>query len=150
MEGNKQIIKKIFIELISDSISSANPLKVAYLGPEGTYTHIAMLSLFGESVDSVAMKTIPDIFCEVETGKVPFGIVPIENSTEELGYSGRRMLSGAGHDAQLMAGVCPAAMIFIPSQGGISHSIEEYSKDEDCIAGTNVLLNTVLRLSNPE
>lgn len=72
----------------------------------------------------------------------------IENSTKSLGYSHKSMLSGAGHDAQLMAGVCPAAMIFIPSKDGISHSVEEFSNDEDVVSGANVLLNTVVELAS--
>jgi beta-ureidopropionase / N-carbamoyl-L-amino-acid hydrolase len=71
-------------------------------------------------------------------------IKSIENNTNKLGYTFKRMMSGAGHDAQLMAGVCPAAMIFIPSKNGISHSVEEFSSEEDTIAGANVLLNSVL------
>lgn len=71
----------------------------------------------------------------------------IEESANALDYTNKRMMSGAGHDAQLMAGVCPAAMIFIPSKNGISHSVEEYSSDEDVVAGANVLLNTVLKLA---
>jgi N-carbamoyl-L-amino-acid hydrolase len=74
----------------------------------------------------------------------------IEKSANDLNYTNKRMMSGAGHDAQLMAGVCPAAMIFIPSKNGISHNVEEYSKDEDVVAGSNVLLNTVLGIANSD
>ncbi len=59
----------------------------------------------------------------------------------------KKMASGAGHDAQMMASLCPAAMIFIPSVGGVSHNINEYSHPEDVTAGANVLLNTLLRLA---
>ena len=74
-------------------------------------------------------------------------VASVANSARSLGYTTKRMVSGAGHDAQLMAGVCPAAMIFIPSENGISHSIKEYSSPDDCVAGTNVLLHTVISLS---
>lgn len=77
-----EIIKKVFNELISYAVSVAQPLKVAYLGPEGTFTHIALREVFGESVDSISQKTIADVFTEVETDSVAFGIVPIENSSE--------------------------------------------------------------------
>ncbi len=72
----------------------------------------------------------------------------IANNACLLGYRTKRMVSGAGHDAQLMASVCPAAMIFIPSKNGISHSVKEYSNPDDCVAGTNVLLHTVISLSD--
>jgi len=56
------------------------------------------------------------------------------------------MTSGAGHDAQMMASVCPAAMIFVPSVDGISHNPHEYTKDTDWAAGANVLLDVVRKL----
>jgi chorismate mutase/prephenate dehydratase len=58
------------------------PLKVGYLGPEGTYTHAAVLKYFGRAVEGVPLTTIEDVFQEVEAGNAEFGIVPIENSTE--------------------------------------------------------------------
>jgi N-carbamoyl-L-amino-acid hydrolase len=54
--------------------------------------------------------------------------------------------SGAGHDAQNLARVCPMGMIFIPSIGGISHSPKEYSRPEDITNGANVLLHAVLAM----
>jgi len=71
----------------------------------------------------------------------------IEQSAQELSYSFRRMISGAGHDAQIMARKYPAGMIFVPSRGGISHSPAEYSSPKDMEAGANVLLQTVLKLA---
>lgn len=65
----------------------------------------------------------------------------------DLGYRSKRMYSGAGHDAQLLASKYPSAMIFIPSENGISHAIEEYSSPEDITKGANVLLHTILNLS---
>ena len=57
------------------------------------------------------------------------------------------MTSGAGHDAQMMARIAPAAMMFVPSQAGISHNPAEYTRDADLIAGATVLLAVVQRLS---
>ncbi len=57
------------------------------------------------------------------------------------------MHSGAGHDAQMMATVVPTAMIFVPSVKGISHNPAEFTRDEDCIAGANVLLAAALKLA---
>ena len=58
-----------------------------------------------------------------------------------------RMTSGAGQDAQMMARICPTAMIFVPSIKGISHNPKEYTPDEDCVAGANVFLDVVSELA---
>ena len=70
----------------------------------------------------------------------------IIDATNELNYSFKKMPSGAGHDAQDMAIIVPSGMIFIPSVDGISHSPKEFSTDEDVYKGTNILLNTILKL----
>jgi len=72
----------------------------------------------------------------------------IEESCKKLNYKYKYIQSGAGHDAATLGSVVPAAMIFIPSVGGISHSKNEYSTWEDIEKGTNVLLNTLLNLSD--
>jgi N-carbamoyl-L-amino-acid hydrolase len=64
--------------------------------------------------------------------------------SESLGIRSQRMISGAGHDAQLMTRICPTAMIFIPSIGGISHSPYESSSPEALADGGNVLLHALL------
>lgn len=71
----------------------------------------------------------------------------IEQVASELGLQSKRMTSGAGHDAQMMARICPTAMIFVPSIDGISHNPKELTKDADMIAGTNVLLDVVRNLA---
>lgn len=75
-------------------------------------------------------------------------IAEIERSAGEHGLPIRRMISGAGHDAQMMARLCPTAMLFIPSVGGLSHNPAELSLDEDMIAGANVLLSAAWRIAN--
>jgi hydantoinase/carbamoylase family amidase len=70
----------------------------------------------------------------------------VREKTKESGLSYLDMHSGAGHDAQFLCKVCPTAMIFVPSQGGISHNPEEKTSKRDCFNGANVLLNTVLEL----
>ncbi|WP_159995317.1 Zn-dependent hydrolase [Roseomonas sp. 18066] len=59
----------------------------------------------------------------------------------------RRITSGAGHDAQMMARLCPAAMIFVPSRGGISHNPREFTAPEELAAGAAVLLDSVAALA---
>ncbi|WP_224750216.1 Zn-dependent hydrolase [Halomonas sp. ML-15] len=71
----------------------------------------------------------------------------VEKQAHALGHSVMRMPSGAGHDAQMLARVCPTSMIFVPSVGGISHNIHEFTSPEDLEAGANVLLQVLLALS---
>jgi allantoate deiminase len=71
----------------------------------------------------------------------------IEEECREQGVSCRRLVSGAGHDAQLMALLCPTGMIFVPSVGGVSHSPHEKTEWGDMASGAQVLLNVLLRLS---
>jgi N-carbamoyl-L-amino-acid hydrolase len=75
-------------------------------------------------------------------------IAGMEQSAAELGLPIRRMISGAGHDAQMMSRLCPTAMVFIPSIGGLSHNPAEFSTDEDMVAGANVLLSAAWRVAN--
>lgn len=63
---------------------------------------------------------------------------------ERLGYSHKRMTSGAGHDAQMIARIAPSAMIFVPSRGGISHNPREHTDDAQLLMGAEVLLDVVL------
>lgn len=72
----------------------------------------------------------------------------IDEVAAERGLSRRRMTSGAGHDAQMMARIAPAAMIFVPSIGGVSHSPQEHTSGEDLAAGADVLLGVVSRLAS--
>jgi N-carbamoyl-L-amino-acid hydrolase len=74
----------------------------------------------------------------------------IAHHAKALGLSQQRMTSGAGHDAQMMARICPTSMIFVPSVGGISHNPAEHTEPDDLIAGANVLLATLTELANEE
>ena len=68
----------------------------------------------------------------------------VEATAKRLGYSTMRMPSGAGHDAQMLARVCPTSMVFVPSVNGLSHNIAEFTHPDDITAGANVLLQVVL------
>jgi len=70
----------------------------------------------------------------------------IERASAGLALESRRLPSGAGHDAQMMAQLVPMGMIFVPSVGGISHSPKELTNWQDCGQGANVLLRTVLEM----
>ncbi len=60
------------------------------------------------------------------------------------------MTSGAGHDAQMLARICPSGMVFVPSIGGISHNPAEHTEAHDLIAGCDVLLATLVELAQQE
>jgi N-carbamoyl-L-amino-acid hydrolase len=70
----------------------------------------------------------------------------VEQAAQDLGLSSMRMPSGAGHDAQKVAPICPTGMIFVPSVKGISHSPQEFTEPGDVENGGNVLLRSVLRM----
>jgi N-carbamoyl-L-amino-acid hydrolase len=71
----------------------------------------------------------------------------VESTARRLGHSTRRMPSGAGHDAQMLARICPTGMIFVPSVNGLSHNIAELTLPEHLDAGANTLLHVVLSLA---
>lgn len=85
-------IRSVYREVISGSISLEKKLVIAYLGPEATFTHQAAICNFGVSLNYQAIKTIPDVFSQVESGSADYGVVPIENSTEGAVFHSMDML----------------------------------------------------------
>lgn len=75
-------VARLFREIMSACLALEKPLKVGYLGPEGTFTQAAALKHFGHSVHAQPFGAIGDIFREVEAGACDYGVVPVENSTE--------------------------------------------------------------------
>jgi len=75
-------LKSIYREIFSASLSLEQPLKVAYLGPSATFTHLAAQRQFGSSAEYIPESTIKAVFEAVARGKTQYGVVPIENSTE--------------------------------------------------------------------
>lgn len=71
----------------------------------------------------------------------------VESVARDRGNSVQRMPSGAGHDAQMLARLCPTGMIFVPSRGGLSHNVNEHTDEADLVAGANILLDAMLRLA---
>jgi len=78
----KNGLETVFREIISSSISLEAPLKVAYLGPESTFTHEAARRTFGSSVEFEPHTTVSEVFARVERGEAQHGVVPVENSME--------------------------------------------------------------------
>jgi len=73
---------RLFREIMSACLAQQEPLKVGFLGPEGTFTQQAVLKHFGHSVRALPLPTIADVFYEVQSSHADFGVVPVENSTE--------------------------------------------------------------------
>ena len=122
------------------------------------YRHpgLAGLTRMGELIDAAAAEIAARRGVEISLDRIwskpPIAFDPgvagaVELSATELGLRYRRITSGAGHDAVLTASVVPTAMIFVPCADGISHNEAESATREDCAAGADVLLRTVLRLA---
>jgi beta-ureidopropionase / N-carbamoyl-L-amino-acid hydrolase len=94
------------------------------------------ISIAGRSLASFAPVKFPDEMVAI-----------VEAIAGELELPCRRLPSGAGHDAQMMARLCPSGMIFVPSVGGLSHNVREDTRPEHLQAGAEVLLHSVLRLA---
>ena len=75
-------VLRLFREIMSACLAQQEPLKIGFLGPEGTFTQTAVYKQFGHSVRALPFSTIDEVFQEVESGAADFGVVPIENSTE--------------------------------------------------------------------
>jgi N-carbamoyl-L-amino-acid hydrolase len=97
-----------------------------------------------EATDGVSIKT--DQLVRFEPVTFDSSIVSrIEAAARTHNFSVKRMTSGAGHDAQMMSRICPAAMIFVPSREGISHNPREHTEFADLVAGVTVLSTVVLK-----
>ena len=79
--SNEEMLR-LFREIMSACLAQEEPLKIAYLGPEGTFTQSAVYTQFGHSVNALSVPTIDEVFHEVESGVADFGVTPVENSTE--------------------------------------------------------------------
>jgi len=77
-----EAVRAIWREILSASLALEQPLSVAYFGPPGTYTHAAAVRRFGSSAETLPVRSIVEVFDEVERGRAAFGVVPVENSTE--------------------------------------------------------------------
>lgn len=79
---DNRALEAIYREIMSSSLSLGAALRIGYLGPEATFTHLAALKRFGSQVEYLACNSIADVFTEVERGNADYGVVPIENSIE--------------------------------------------------------------------
>jgi N-carbamoyl-L-amino-acid hydrolase len=74
----------------------------------------------------------------------------VEATAASLGHRARRLPAGAGHDAQMLARLCPAGMIFVPSVNGVSHNPAEFTEPEHLVVGANILLQMLVRLAEED
>lgn len=86
-ERNKSLIAdddmmRLFREIMSVCLALEQPIKIAYLGPEGSYSHASVIKQFGTSAHTLAVSSIEEVFSVVEKGEANYGLVPVENSSE--------------------------------------------------------------------
>lgn len=164
-----------FIIAVNEVINSVKGTQVGTVGKiavqPGAYNVIPGKVVLGLEIRDLSAEKIERLFTEIEKRtaaiakasqtKISFERQPNESkpaltdkalqqlisaTAQSLGFSTKFMQSGAGHDSQHMAAIAPAAMIFIPSIGGISHSPKEFSTAADMENGANVLLQTILKV----
>jgi N-carbamoyl-L-amino-acid hydrolase len=135
------------------NIHTVIPNKVIF-SLEARHKNSEIISLVEEIIQGLPQSSLKE-GCEVKTTKLWDRDTVwfekeicnlLEESTKSLGYSYKRMVSGAGHDAQFIASFIPSAMVFVPSINGKSHCEEELTTWEDCEKGVSVLLETVLTM----
>jgi N-carbamoyl-L-amino-acid hydrolase len=108
----------------------------------------ALLGLAGEAARKYGLTLTTRDIGGVAAAPMSEGVITaIERAANSLGLSHTRLISFAGHDAQALSTVTPAAMLFVPSVGGISHHAREFTTDQDVINGANTLLHAVLAMA---
>lgn len=133
----EKAIRHIYREIISAMIALEQPLRIAYLGPEGTYTEQAARKNFGSSLDYHAVPSIADVFSEVERQEADYGVVPIENSTGGAVIHSLDML--AETDLKIIAQVYLPVEHCLLSNSALSEITEVRSKDQALIQCRNWL-----------
>ncbi|PKL95932.1 MAG: prephenate dehydratase [Gammaproteobacteria bacterium HGW-Gammaproteobacteria-8] len=81
---NDSVMLRLFREIMSACLAQQEPMKIAYLGPEGTFTQQAVYRQFGHSVQAIAQASIEEVFLQVQSGDADFGVVPVENSSQGM------------------------------------------------------------------
>ncbi|AWV07382.1 prephenate dehydratase [Lysobacter maris] len=79
---NDDVLVRVFREIMSACLAQQEPLKIGFLGPEGTHSQQAVYKHFGHSIHGLPLGSIEEVFQEVESGAADFGVVPVENSTQ--------------------------------------------------------------------
>jgi chorismate mutase / prephenate dehydratase len=144
---NDEVLVRLFREIMSACLAQQEPLKIGFLGPEGTHSQQAVYKHFGHSIHGLPLSSIEEVFQEVEAGHADFGVVPVENSTQgtiqstldmfltsqlricgEVELRVHQHLPHRGHRARLFASavVCPVQGLAapIPAPGGKDRGIK--------------------------
>jgi len=126
---NRSAIEAIFLEIFAVARNLERAEKVAYLGPEGTFTHQAAESRFGAMSDYVSLNSIEAVFKELEAKRVKFGVVPIENSRD--GVVGETLDLLARSDVKIVAEIfMPIHISFATKASSLKEITKIYSKDK--------------------
>ncbi|MFT7003749.1 MAG: chorismate mutase/prephenate dehydratase [Sulfurimonas sp.] len=126
---NKSAIEAIFLEIFAVSRNLERPERIAYLGPEGTFTHQAAESRFGAMSDYISLSSIHSVFKTLESKRAKFGVVPIENSKD--GVVGETLDLLAKSSVKIVAELyMPIHMSFVTQSTKISDIKKIYSKDK--------------------
>jgi chorismate mutase/prephenate dehydratase len=118
-------VEAIYREIMSASLSLEKPLRIAYMGPEATFSHLATLKKFGSSVGLVACDNVAEVFSRVEGGDCDYGVVPIENSIEGVVTHTMDLL--AESDLKICSQVLLNVTHHLMSKGPLSRIKEVYS-----------------------
>ena len=128
----KQALYSIYREILSASRSLESSLKIAYFGPEATFTHLAAREKFGSSADFVSMASITDVFQEVGQARADYGVVPIENSTEGVVTHTLDMLVEA--DVRICAEASLEIHLYLLSRSGRIEDVESIVSHPQALA----------------
>lgn len=123
-------VVSVWREIFSASRQAQTPMKVAYLGPEGTFTHQAVLSRFGSSAGMVAGQTIGAVFNWIKNGTVDFAVLPVENTLQGVVGQTVDLLGAAGLPLVVDELVLPINFVFASKQNAIEDVRRIYSKQE--------------------
>lgn len=121
-------VRAIYRQIISATLSLEKQIKIAYLGPEATYTHMAALKNFGDSLEYIPFPNIGDIFDAVSRGDADYGVLPIDNSTEGAVYHSYDML--AETDLKIVAQVYLEIQHCLISHASLDKIKSVHSKDQ--------------------
>jgi chorismate mutase/prephenate dehydratase len=129
---SEQAVRSIYREILSASRSLEAPIKIAYLGPEATFTHMAARERFGSLTAFVPLPTITDVFQEVSQGRADYGVVPIENSTEGVVAHTLDMLVEA--EVKICAEVLLEIHLYLLSRSGKAEEIRRILSHPQALA----------------